>query len=57
LPDDPDVYLDLQAAFTAAYDLTGYDLIVDYTQPPDVPLTEAEAVWTEAHLRQAGLRG
>jgi hypothetical protein len=56
LPHDPDVHLDLQAAFTAAYDLPGYDLIVDYTQPPDVPFTEAEAAWAETHLRLAGLR-
>jgi hypothetical protein len=26
---DADVFLDLQAAFTAVYDLLGYDLIVD----------------------------
>ncbi len=52
---DPDVLLDLQAAFTAAYDLPGYDLIVDYTQPPDVPMSEAEAAWVGVHLRTAGL--
>lgn len=56
LPGDTDVLLDLQAAFTAAYDLPGYDLIVDYTQSPDVPLSEAEAVWVTQHLRTAGLR-
>jgi hypothetical protein len=56
LPGDADVLLDLQAAFTAAYDLLGYDLIVDYTQPPDVPLSEEEATWVEAQLRTAGLR-
>ncbi len=48
--------LDLQAAFTATYDLLGYDLIVDYTQPPDVPLAGSEAAWVAAHLRTAGLR-
>jgi hypothetical protein len=53
---DDDVLLDLQAAFTAAYDLPGYDLIIDYTQPPDVPFTEGEAEWVERHLHQAGLR-
>ncbi len=30
--------LDLQAAFTSAYDLLGYDLLIDYDQPPDIPL-------------------
>jgi hypothetical protein len=51
LAGDADIWLDLQAAFTAAYDLPGYDLIVDYSQPPDVPLTPEEAVWAEAHLQ------
>jgi hypothetical protein len=56
LSGDPDVRLDLQAVFTAAYDLPGYDLIVDYTQPPEVPLSDAAAAWVEGHLRTAGLR-
>jgi Protein of unknown function (DUF4058) len=42
LPGDADVLLNLQAAFTAAYDLLGYDLLVDYTTAPDVPLTKQE---------------
>jgi hypothetical protein len=50
LSSDSDVLLDLQAAFTAAYDLPGYDLIVDYSQPPDVPFSETEAAWAAAHL-------
>jgi hypothetical protein len=56
LPGDPDVLLDLQAAFTATYDLLGYDLIIDYTLPPVVPLSEAETAWVETRLREAGLR-
>ncbi|MCI0395425.1 MAG: DUF4058 family protein [Chloroflexi bacterium] len=35
LPPDPDTVLDLQAAFTAAYDLMGYDLMIDYDQAPE----------------------
>ncbi|MEZ4869872.1 MAG: DUF4058 family protein [Caldilineaceae bacterium] len=42
LPGDDDVLLDLQAAFTATYDLLGYELLVDYGSAPDVPLTNAE---------------
>ena len=43
LSGDPDVLLDLQQTFTSVYDLLGYDLALDYTQPPDVAL-EGEAL-------------
>jgi hypothetical protein len=33
LPNDDDVTLDLELAFTTVYDSIGYDLILDYTQP------------------------
>jgi hypothetical protein len=56
LPGDADVSLDLQAAFTAAYDLPGYDLIIDYTQPPEIPLSTSEEEWLILHLRAVGLR-
>lgn len=56
LANDPDVTLDLQAAFTAAYDVPGYDLIVDYSEPPEVPLSDTEAAWIQAHLQRVGLR-
>jgi hypothetical protein len=55
LANDPDVILDLQAAFTAAYDVPGYDLIVDYSEPPEVPLSDREAAWVQAHLQRVGL--
>ncbi len=50
LPDDGDALLDLQAAFTAMYDLLGYDRAVDYTQPPEIPLPDTTAAWVKAHL-------
>lgn len=37
LPPDPDAVLDLQAALTAVYDEAGYDLSIDYSQPPPPP--------------------
>jgi hypothetical protein len=40
LPEDPDAALDLQRAFTDTYDLLGYDLLIDYQNAPDVPLSE-----------------
>ena len=55
LPEDPDVPLDLQAALAGIYDVFGYDLLVDYSKPPDVPLAEADAAW--AHEQVRGRRG
>lgn len=39
LADDADLALDLQAAFTATYDLLNYDLMIDYRQAPEIPYT------------------
>ncbi|HEX8204077.1 MAG TPA: DUF4058 family protein [Isosphaeraceae bacterium] len=56
LPGDPDVPLDLQLALTTLYDLLGYDLAVDYTRPPEVPLRPEAVAWVEDRLRAAGPR-
>jgi hypothetical protein len=56
LPGDPDVPLDLQQALTAVYDSVGFDLAVDYTQPPEIPLPSEAAAWADERLRAAGLR-
>ncbi len=56
LAGDPDVPLDLQQALTNVYDLLGYDLAVDYTQPPEVDLPPPLAAWADGLLRAAGLR-
>jgi hypothetical protein len=56
LAGDPDVGLDLQLAVTTVYDLSDYDLEIDYTQPPGGPLSPEEAAWIDQHLRTAGLR-
>jgi hypothetical protein len=56
LPGDADVALDMQHVFTTTYDLLGYDLALDYTQPPEIPLPQAEVVWAEMLLRTAGLQ-
>ena len=47
---DADVWLDLQAALTAAYDAYRYDLSVDYTQPPEAPLEGDDARWADTLL-------
>ena len=56
LREDPDAVLDLQAVFNRSYDVGGYDLLIDYTQPPPVPLTDAEAAWLDALLKEKNLR-
>ncbi len=56
LPGDRDVALDMQQVFTTTYDLLGYDLAVDYTRPPEIPLSKEDVAWAEALLRTAGLR-
>jgi hypothetical protein len=52
----PDVSLDLQAAFTAFYDASGMADIVNYREPPDVPFTADQAAWADQLLRGKGLR-
>lgn len=54
---DADLPLDLQAAFSATYELLGYDLLVDYRQQAEPPLHEAADAWAAELLRAAGLRG
>ena len=56
LPGDADVPLDLQQALTNVYDLAGYDLAVDYSKPPEVPLRTLETAWVEERLRASGFR-
>lgn len=42
LAGDDDIRFDLQAAFTASYELLGYELLVNYTAPPEIPLNQTE---------------
>jgi hypothetical protein len=52
---DPDILLDLQVAFNRVYREGPYLRAIDYTQPPNPPLNEAEAAWAEEQLRLSGL--
>jgi hypothetical protein len=54
LAGDPDVALDLQLAFDTVYDALNYDLSVDYTHPPEIPLGEDMATWATERLKRAG---
>lgn len=51
-----DCVLDLQAAFDSAYDGGPYYRLVDYSKDPQPPLSEVDAVWADALLREKCLR-
>ncbi len=53
---DSEPIVDLQALLGGVYDLIGYDLVIDYSREPVPPLSEAEAAWADALLRERGLR-
>ena len=55
LPGDADVPCDLQLALTTVYDTLSYDLSIDYTRPPEVPLDGPDAEWAATVLRDAGI--
>jgi hypothetical protein len=57
LAGDPDVMLDLQAALSGAYDAFGFDMEIDYGQPPQVPLGADDAAWAAALLAGRGRGG
>lgn len=56
LAGDPDVALDLQLALAGVYDDDRLGSLIDYTSPPEIPLTPEQAAWVDQHLRAAGLR-
>ncbi len=48
--DDPDVSLDLQAAFTTTYERAGYDYALDYRRPVEPTLDASAADWVRSLL-------
>ena len=46
--DDPDVPLNLQAAFTTTYDRAGYDYALDYRRPVEPPLEPSTVDWARS---------
>ena len=48
--DDPDVTLDLQAAFNTVYDRTGYDYSLDYQRDIVPPLSDEDTEWVRQTL-------
>ena len=52
LAGDGDVTLNLQQALTTVYDLLSYDLSIDYSKPPVVPLPPEIAAWADEFLKK-----
>jgi hypothetical protein len=50
LPEDPEIPLDLQAAFRAAYEPSLYDRRLPYDQPLEPPLSAADEAWMQPIL-------
>jgi hypothetical protein len=55
LAGDADMTCDLQLALTTVYDTLSYDLSIDYTRPPEVPLDGPDAEWAATVLCDAGI--
>jgi hypothetical protein len=56
LKGEADIPLDLQIVVNRVYDEGQYHRFLDYSQPPEPPLTEPQAAWADEVLREAGLR-
>jgi hypothetical protein len=54
--EDTEPIIDLQGLLNEIYDIYGYDLVIDYSQPPVPALEEENAAWNDSWLRQQGLR-
>lgn len=54
LAGDPDVSLDLQAAFETVYDACRFDVSLDYSAAPMTPLPPEDAAWAEQVLKRVG---
>jgi hypothetical protein len=53
---DPDVIVDLQEVFQQVYEGGAFDRVVDYSQPPKVALSTADAEWAGERLPRSSGR-
>lgn len=53
---DTEPVINLQVLLNEIYEISGYDLVIDYSTEPVPPLKEADAAWVDALLREQGLR-
>ncbi len=57
LPEHGQVALDLGTCLRTVYEDAGYDMMIDYAaDPPEPPLSNDDAAWLDALLREAKLR-
>ena len=54
--EDVEPEVDLQALLHGIYELSGYDYFIDYNSDTVPPLSESDAVWMDALLREKGIR-
>jgi hypothetical protein len=54
--EDVEPVVDLQTLVNEIYDRASYDLIIDYSREPVPALSEVNAAWNDAWLRQQGVR-
>ena len=53
---DPDAQLDLQAVLNRQYDEAAYEVDVDYSVAPEIPLSAEAAEWAAGLLKSRGLK-
>ncbi len=56
LQGDEDAAMNLQTALTTVYDDNRFSSMIDYSKPPDVPLSPEQTAWVNEHLQATGLR-
>jgi Protein of unknown function (DUF4058) len=54
--EDTEPVIDLQALLSEIYEIASYDLVMDYSRESVPQLSESDAVWADALLRDKGLR-
>ncbi len=52
LPDDQEPLVNLNELLAGVYERAGYDLILNYAEPPVPPLNEADAAWANELLKK-----
>lgn len=53
LPDDQEPLVNLNELLSAVYERAGYDLILNYSEPPVPPLNNGDAAWADEILKKA----